>query len=98
MQIYNFDTAWRTGPMASDRRQLSVFAGPTPSVDQVWSAWQQVQGHGDVAQAAVDTDHPGAAREAIGQCAQVEPWPDLGLRPQSGSQPDAARNMAPVSR
>ena len=44
VQIYNFDTAWRTGPVpdASGRqRQLSAFAEPTPSVDQVWSAWQQ---------------------------------------------------------
>lgn len=46
VQIYNFDTAWRTGPVdsaASSRsRQLSVFAQPTPSVDAVWQAWQQV--------------------------------------------------------
>ena len=45
VQIYNFDTAWRTGPVAHPsgrRRQLSVFAEPTPAVDQVWSAWQQV--------------------------------------------------------
>lgn len=45
VQIYNFDTAWRTGPLASSgaasARQLSVFAQPTPSVDAVWSAWQQ---------------------------------------------------------
>ncbi len=41
VQIYNFDTAWRTGPAAP--RQASVFARPTPSVDQVWSAWQQVR-------------------------------------------------------
>ena len=43
VQIYNFDTAWRTGPIASGRtgppRQLSVFAEPTPGVDAVWSAW-----------------------------------------------------------
>jgi heptosyltransferase-1 len=40
VQIYNFDTAWRTGPGAA--RQLSVYAQPTPSVEQVWTAWQQV--------------------------------------------------------
>ncbi len=40
VQVYNFDTAWRTGPAAA--RQVSVYARPTPSVDQVWSAWQQV--------------------------------------------------------
>jgi heptosyltransferase-1 len=45
VQIYNFDTAWRTGPLpAQDARQLSVFAQPTPSVDQVWTAWQRVSG------------------------------------------------------
>lgn len=47
VQIYNFDTAWRTGPpalMPEDggapaRRQVSVFAQPTPSVEAVWQAW-----------------------------------------------------------
>ena len=38
VQIYNFDTAWRTGPQHS-ARQVSVFAQPTPSVDAVWQAW-----------------------------------------------------------
>ena len=38
VQIYNFDTAWRTGPFGS-ARQRSVFAAPTPSVDAVWQAW-----------------------------------------------------------
>jgi len=45
VQLYNFDTAWRTGPVAGaggSPRQRSVFAEPAPSVDQVWSAWQQV--------------------------------------------------------
>jgi heptosyltransferase-1 len=41
VQIYNFDTAWRTGPIGSARQQ-SVFARPTPSVDAVWQAWQGV--------------------------------------------------------
>ena len=44
VQIYNFDTAWRTGPLArsiGQQRQLSVFAKPTPDVEQVWSAWQR---------------------------------------------------------
>jgi heptosyltransferase-1 len=45
VQIYNFDTAWRTGPLPGEHaRQLSVFAQPTPSVDQVWNAWQRVSG------------------------------------------------------
>ena len=39
VQIYNFDTAWRTGPVGQNH-QLSVFAAPTPSVDAVWQAWQ----------------------------------------------------------
>jgi heptosyltransferase-1 len=41
VQIYNFETAWRTGPMALGRQQ-SVYARPTPSVDAVWQAWQEV--------------------------------------------------------
>lgn len=42
VQIYNFDTAWRTGPLpaaAKAVRQLSVFAAPCPTVDSVWHAW-----------------------------------------------------------
>lgn len=50
VQIYNFDTAWRTGPVALDAsapaqlgaRQVSVFAQPTPSLDAVWHAWLNV--------------------------------------------------------
>jgi heptosyltransferase-1 len=50
VQIYNFDTAWRTGPQISQgvtagsqaTRQVSVFELPTPSVDSVWQAWQSV--------------------------------------------------------
>ncbi len=40
VQIYNFDTAWRTGPMglSDTARQVSVFAQPTPTVDAVWQA------------------------------------------------------------
>ena len=40
VQIYNFDTAWRTGPTVS-RKQTSVTDAPTPTVDAVWHAWQQ---------------------------------------------------------
>ncbi|HXD41340.1 MAG TPA: lipopolysaccharide heptosyltransferase I [Ramlibacter sp.] len=46
VQIYNFDTAWRTGPFgdaAATSRQRAVYAQPTPSVDAVWQAWQQVR-------------------------------------------------------
>ena len=38
VQIYNFDTAWRTGPQACSH-QVSVFAQPQPTVDAVWQAW-----------------------------------------------------------
>jgi heptosyltransferase-1 len=48
VQIYNFDTAWRTGPLAGAagvgvQRQLSVFAQPAPSVQAVWDAWLACQ-------------------------------------------------------
>jgi heptosyltransferase I len=42
VQIYNFDTAWRTGPSQSGpsgARQVSVFAQPAPGVQAVWQAW-----------------------------------------------------------
>ena len=46
VQIYNFDTAWRTGPLAPPQsaapRQLAVFAEPTPDFQAVWQAWQRV--------------------------------------------------------
>jgi heptosyltransferase-1 len=38
VQIYNFDTAWRTGPVPSEH-QCSVYAEPQPSVAAVWQAW-----------------------------------------------------------
>ena len=38
VQIYNFDTAWRTGPKGCAWQQ-SVFAKPTPSPAAVLSAW-----------------------------------------------------------
>ncbi|HEX7890407.1 MAG TPA: lipopolysaccharide heptosyltransferase I [Ramlibacter sp.] len=41
VQIYNFDTAWRTGPLGA-ARQVSVYASPTPDVGPVWQAWQAV--------------------------------------------------------
>ncbi len=39
VQLYNFDTAWRTGPDAASGQQVSVFAQPAPGVDTVWQAW-----------------------------------------------------------
>lgn len=41
VQIYNFDTAWRTGPL-DERRQRSVFAPGSPGVAEVWQAWSAV--------------------------------------------------------
>ena len=41
LQIYNFDTAWRTGPQAlGARRQISVYATPHPTIDAVWQEWE----------------------------------------------------------
>ena len=43
VQIYNFDTAWRTGPLAERlkaAKQVSVFASPHPDLDTVWQAWE----------------------------------------------------------
>ena len=42
VQIYNFDTAWRTGPQHR-ADQLSVVDPAGPSVDRVWQAWLQTQ-------------------------------------------------------
>lgn len=44
VQIYNFDTAWRTGPLPNGFpnekiRQRSVVDFPTPTVDAVWALW-----------------------------------------------------------
>lgn len=41
VQVYNFDTAWRTGPLVQ-ARQRAVVATPTPDVGAVWQAWQAV--------------------------------------------------------
>jgi heptosyltransferase-1 len=45
VQIYNFDTAWRTGPqpeMGAGEHQRSVQASPHPSLDAVRDAWRAV--------------------------------------------------------
>lgn len=44
VQLYNFPTAWRTGPQQAHghRHQVSVERSPTPNVDEVWAAWQTV--------------------------------------------------------
>ena len=52
-RIYNFDTAWRTGPevrAGTDEataprlplRQVSVYGQPQPTVDAVWEAWDSL--------------------------------------------------------
>ncbi|CAA9433664.1 MAG: Lipopolysaccharide core heptosyltransferase I [uncultured Ramlibacter sp.] len=38
VQVYNFDTAWRTGPV--EGRQRSVYGSPFPPLDAVWDAWR----------------------------------------------------------
>ena len=45
VQLYNFPTAWRTGPQLSHghRHQVSVERDPTPEVDLVWATWQVVR-------------------------------------------------------
>jgi heptosyltransferase I len=40
VQLYNFDTAWRTGPAGG--RQRSVYGSPFPPPDAVRRAWQAV--------------------------------------------------------
>lgn len=42
VQIYNFDTAWRTGPQHA-AHQIGVVASPCPAVEQVWQAWLRTQ-------------------------------------------------------
>lgn len=59
VQIYNFDTAWRTGP-DSTGRQVSVFAQPAPGVDAVWRAWLACSADG--AGAGISLGAPGAAQ------------------------------------
>jgi len=41
VQIYNFDTAWRTG--VQNAHQVCVFAQPQPAVDVVWQAWNGLE-------------------------------------------------------
>ena len=62
VQVYNHDTAWRTGPVGR-ARQVSVFATPVPSVDAVWQAWQRVAAFTVVASGstAPESAAPGSA-------------------------------------
>jgi heptosyltransferase I len=45
VQLYNFPTAWRTGPQLAHghRHQVSIERDPTPEVDLVWATWQVVR-------------------------------------------------------
>ncbi len=45
VQLYNFPTAWRTGPQAAhgQRHQVSVEGNPAPALEAVWQAWQRVR-------------------------------------------------------
>ena len=68
VQIYNFDTAWRTGPVtwspaantpAADRRQVSVFVPAEaggPSLETVWSAWAHVSRSQSAQEAQANAD------------------------------------------
>jgi heptosyltransferase I len=44
LQLYNFPTAWRTGPQPAHghRHQVSLQGEPVPTLDAVWAAWQGV--------------------------------------------------------
>jgi heptosyltransferase-1 len=44
VQLYNFPTAWRTGPLPEHghHHQEAVFDAAGPASDVVWSAWQRV--------------------------------------------------------
>jgi heptosyltransferase-1 len=44
VQIYNHPTSWRTGPQAAHGHayQVSVEGQPTPAMQTVWEAWEQV--------------------------------------------------------
>ncbi|TFZ05992.1 lipopolysaccharide heptosyltransferase I [Ramlibacter henchirensis] len=42
VQVYNFDTAWRTGPIGPGPHR-SVYGSPCPSPEAVWEAWRAVR-------------------------------------------------------
>ena len=74
VQIYNFDTAWRTGPPAGSERQVAVFARPTPTLDEVWRAWRSVardvgaESAADGATGADDAVGPAKAQAGAAAC------------------------------
>lgn len=77
VQLYNFDTAWRTGP-ASTGRQVSVFAQPAPGVEAVWQAWLACSAQGAVSGAGTpevsgDSGAAGAGSTGTGAGSQSGP-------------------------
>jgi heptosyltransferase-1 len=44
VQLYNFPTSWRTGPLAAHghAHQVSLEGRPAPDVEAVWAAWRGV--------------------------------------------------------
>src|SRR5256885_1237929 len=42
VQIYNFPTAWRTGPLAAHGHAHQMWVEGAPDVEAVWAAWQRV--------------------------------------------------------
>ncbi|MEP7057772.1 MAG: glycosyltransferase family 9 protein, partial [Caldimonas sp.] len=75
VQLYNFPTAWRTGPQIAHghRDQVSVEGAPAPALDAVWDAWQQVRPADSAV--AVDADEPQEAHEP-GAAARTQPRPE----------------------
>ena len=45
VQLYNFPTAWRTGPQPAHghHHQVSIEGRPTPTLEAVWAAWNAVR-------------------------------------------------------
>lgn len=45
VQLYLYPTAWRTGPLPAHgaKHQRAIGGDTTPTVDEVWAAWQRVQ-------------------------------------------------------
>ncbi len=60
VQLYNFPTAWRTGPQPhhSGGLQVSVEGDPVPTVAAAWAAWKGVQSAARVAATRVPASSP----------------------------------------
>ncbi|MEX8517947.1 MAG: lipopolysaccharide heptosyltransferase I [Leptothrix sp. (in: b-proteobacteria)] len=77
VQLYNFPTAWRTGPQPAHghRHQVSVGGDGVPSLETVWSAWLQVS-----AAAATEADQDVAERLASITAAVMQSTAAAALR------------------